>query len=301
MRLNTFISELKSTKSIYIFLVVFFVAYAITRTLSYTTIYLSHKMQEQIINLIAFPLHQCDIPNIKAKAQCQSDNSKKSAILHSVEYNKLKGRMIATNTLPIVSVSRMLDLSKQLVSFSAENPSSITSEVEIAHNFIVETSKFRDDAKYSIDVLNSLLLATIFTVLFTFVSALGRINKNTLSEKRRVSGKCIEVVCPTFRDGTQPDIRRYQQGRTIGYINIGDESHYVQVIQLVTSISEEQEELSLIPVVPWDDALASEVMKNTKNETIYVYYLDKPKAEYEAVNLCFNTAFQQNELRLRAK
>jgi hypothetical protein len=119
--------------------------------------------------------------------------------------------------------------------------------------------------------------------------------------KNITAKKNIQVVSPSFRNNKKyPDISRYPCGQTVGYINLGEESFYIQIIS-ITKIADQSEVLTLVPIIKWDNETTSRLKDKMKEYIIEIYYLDRPKSTTKYFSIEFNKEFQQNIVQLYLK
>ncbi len=110
--------------------------------------------------------------------------------------------------------------------------------------------------------------------------------------------KAIQIVSPYFKgDDKYPAINRYPCGRTIGYMNFGDETLYVQIIS-TTQLDNLSEGLTIIPIIKLDDETIARIKTQMAEAIIEVYYLDKPKSIAIYKSFDFNKGFQQHIMQI---
>ena len=110
--------------------------------------------------------------------------------------------------------------------------------------------------------------------------------------------KSIQIVSPSFKvNDKYPAINRYPCGRTIGYMNFGDETFYIQIIS-TTQLDNLNDGLTIIPIIKLDDETITRIKSQMAEAIIEVYYLDKPKsiAIYESFD--FNEGSQQHIMQI---
>lgn len=108
----------------------------------------------------------------------------------------------------------------------------------------------------------------------------------------------IQIIAPSFKNNDKyPDISRYPYGRTIGYLNCGDEAFYIQII-VTTKIVDGSEGLTILPIIQWDDVTVSRLKAKMEKSIVEIYYLDRPKYIAENISFKFNKGFQNNIIQL---
>lgn len=111
----------------------------------------------------------------------------------------------------------------------------------------------------------------------------------------------MQVVAPSFRENEKyPDISRYQAGRTIGYLNIGDHSFYVQII-LTSSLDNNSEQLMIIPILDWSNEDLLLINSMIDESAIEVFYLDRNQTISSNAYTRFSNNFKKEILHIDLK
>ena len=126
----------------------------------------------------------------------------------------------------------------------------------------------------------------------------NELEERDLLQMKKSMNKTIQIVSPSLKGGEKyPAINHYPYGRTIGYMNIGDETFYIQII-CTSQFDGLSEGFSIIPIIELDDETITRIKSQMGKSIIEVYYLDKPKsiAIYESFD--FNEGIKQHVMQI---
>jgi hypothetical protein len=161
----------------------------------------------------------------------------------------------------------------------------------------ISTSKYNGDLELIPNSVFWILYISLGILMIAFPFILEQKKNNENSHSNNMS-KGIQIVAPTLgNDGKYPAIKRSPHGRTIGYINFGEETSYIQIIA-TTKLEDHSEWLTIVPINKWDDETISRIKEQMTKFIVEIYYLDKAIVIAEHVSFELDEGFQQNVMQI---